>query len=71
MTQVDEQTGTPADAGQAECLDVRIARRLLEQATSWAWWYIICLPVGTGGGCTFVLYAARGLREHWADWSWY
>jgi putative transposase len=32
MTQIDDQAGTPAEAGQAEGLEVRIARQLLEQA---------------------------------------
>jgi hypothetical protein len=32
MTQIDEQAGTPAGAGQIEGLEVRIARQLLEQA---------------------------------------
>jgi putative transposase len=32
MTQIEDQAGTPAGAEQAEGLDVRIARQLLEQA---------------------------------------
>jgi putative transposase len=32
VTRIDEQAGTPAGAGQAEGLEVRIARQLLEQA---------------------------------------
>ena len=31
MTQIDDQAGTPASAEQAEGLEVRIARQLLER----------------------------------------
>jgi len=32
MTQIDDQAGTPASTDEAEALEVRIARQLLEQA---------------------------------------
>lgn len=32
MTQIDDQAGTPASSDEAEALEVRIARQLLEQA---------------------------------------
>jgi len=36
MTRIDEQAGTPADTEQAEGLEVRIARQLLDQARAGA-----------------------------------
>jgi hypothetical protein len=40
MTQIDEQTGTSDRREQAESLEVRIARQLLDQAKPRAcrWW---------------------------------